>query len=777
MRFRQLNSNPNSIMRKKLVKSKKSWIVVSSLSLAGGLFLLGGPTSVVKADTDTASVKTSVVSTTKASSTTTSSTTKSLTTTPKESTSSTTSPVVSSNSSDATTTKNSTPVTTEKIATDTSSTNKNQETSTVKDSTATTANTQTDTSKSENTNAVKSDPTDNIKTPVTEKPAIDTVDTQSDTKKVENTDTVKDESTDDTKAPVTDTTTNTDKNATNVVEPVTTTTADLKVSNLMANLALSKAQLADLGVQATALAITPENATLEDGNIAEGMQGTTPWSIDQSGVLHLGDKNKTTTLADNKTTTTDKVSTGSSNTDVSTVTSSPTSPWAGHADSIKTITFDGNVNTASDMNHMFSDLSNLTTITNADKLITPQGSDDDEDKTIKNATGLFANDPKLTSISTISGTTGAQSNTVDLSGWKLGSVTSTEDMFLNDSSIEHIIFPSAQEDTLTKNLNSRYMFKNDTSLKDISFPNWQFRSGDFDMSGIFQNDTSLTTLDLSSWNMNSNTETGDSSKGEGMFDGTDSLTSLHLSVNNKFKNYTGLSSAQGSKWIGGGKTLLADPTGSDGSTTYNLNNLTANLGTYVKGGTEFKPDGSTATPLNFTLIVPSNMGDIPIPVTGTIYSSVTGDVPQKDGYTANYTQVQGNILADKAVTSYYVTYTANPYTTKVSTSKGSQDVDIPAGVVGTTSNPISLPSVNGYIAPQIKVQYTKDGNIITDLKGNVISDDNKLTYTGEPLDNNAAVAVTDPTTGKSVSIDVPDGKVGDSVTLNIPNYDNDGYTA
>ncbi|KRK80123.1 KxYKxGKxW signal peptide domain-containing protein [Companilactobacillus nodensis] len=61
MRFQQLKRDPNAVMRKKLVKSKKNWIVVSSLSIAGGLFLMGGPSTVAKADAATESTKTEVV--------------------------------------------------------------------------------------------------------------------------------------------------------------------------------------------------------------------------------------------------------------------------------------------------------------------------------------------------------------------------------------------------------------------------------------------------------------------------------------------------------------------------------------------------------------------------------------------------------------------------------------------------------------------------------------------------------------------------------------------
>lgn len=41
MRFQQLKKNPNAILKKKLYKSGKSWIIKSSLSFAGGLILFG----------------------------------------------------------------------------------------------------------------------------------------------------------------------------------------------------------------------------------------------------------------------------------------------------------------------------------------------------------------------------------------------------------------------------------------------------------------------------------------------------------------------------------------------------------------------------------------------------------------------------------------------------------------------------------------------------------------------------------------------------------------
>ncbi|KRK65577.1 hypothetical protein FC72_GL000018 [Companilactobacillus tucceti DSM 20183] len=74
MRFQQLNRDPNTVMRKKLVKSKKNWVVVSSLSIAGGLFLLGAPSYVANAATTTDAVQQEVVTPTSSDSGTTSTT-------------------------------------------------------------------------------------------------------------------------------------------------------------------------------------------------------------------------------------------------------------------------------------------------------------------------------------------------------------------------------------------------------------------------------------------------------------------------------------------------------------------------------------------------------------------------------------------------------------------------------------------------------------------------------------------------------------------------------
>ncbi|WP_338232167.1 KxYKxGKxW signal peptide domain-containing protein [Companilactobacillus muriivasis] len=58
MRFQQLKKQSNVILRKKLYKSGKNWIVATTLALAGGI-ILGMPSMVVKADdVDTDTVNT-----------------------------------------------------------------------------------------------------------------------------------------------------------------------------------------------------------------------------------------------------------------------------------------------------------------------------------------------------------------------------------------------------------------------------------------------------------------------------------------------------------------------------------------------------------------------------------------------------------------------------------------------------------------------------------------------------------------------------------------------
>lgn len=537
---------------------------------------------------------------------------------------------------------------------------------------------------------------------------------------------------------------------------------------LAANLAVSKAQLASLGISAEDLTLTPEAEVLADGNIAEGTQGTTPWKIDADGVLHLGTAGETTSLADNTATTTQHTSTGSSQIDSSSTETkeSPTSPWMKHANDITRINFEGDVNAASDMSYMFADLNKLTTITNANKLHTVVSN-----VSMTKTVGMFANDTNLKEISSDS-TTNETKPTINLSSWNFASVTDANSMFLNDSSIEYVTFSEYKESTLKSNTNFNYMFKNNTSLITAYMPQLQFRRTK-SMIGMFQNDRSLTALDISSWNManSSSIDTGDSSKGEGMFDGTDSLTSLTLSSINRFSSYTALSSKNGSSWIEeGGKSIMSDPSKADNSTTFNLNSIVSNLGSGILNPTEFKTDGNVPADIEANLIIPSNLGDIETSISGPIYSSQDVKVPTKDGYTANVSTITANILNDKAVTNYYVTYTpvaSNPGQKVTFTAPDGQSktLNIPDGVYGTDGS-ITIPDFDGYTHTNttVTVIYGPDGVAIvntTDI------------YSPVKSKSGQTVTFTAPN-GQSRTIDIPEGAYGTDGSITVPNID--GYT-
>lgn len=766
MRFQQLNRDPNSIMRKKLVKSKKNWIVVSSLSFAGGLLLLGGPAEIVHAADTTVAPTEQVATPTSSDSKTDATKTDS---TKSADVTKAVAPVTTEENNDSTVQSDTVaPVeketaTTEKTdATDTNAVSEtlNKETTTpdIKE-TRTTSEAQPVVAKDAQTIAES----ENTEVPVSNTDVKDTQTTTEDVKNIDgekvdtpvpDSDIATDETTD---------TTQSDVNKENVIQ-----NDGAQDDILAANLAVSKAQLASLGISAEDLTLTPEAEVLADGNIAEGTQGTTPWKIDADGVLHLGTAGETTSLADNTATTTQHTSTGSSQIDSSSTETkeSPTSPWMKHANDITRINFEGDVNAASDMSYMFADLNKLTTITNANKLHTVVSN-----VSMTKTVGMFANDTNLKEISSDS-TTNETKPTINLSSWNFASVTDANNMFLNDSSIEYVTFSEYKESTLKSNTNFNYMFKNNTSLITAYMPQLQFRRTK-SMIGMFQNDRSLTALDISSWNManSSSIDTGDSSKGEGMFDGTDSLTSLTLSSINRFSSYTALSSKNGSSWIEeGGKSIMSDPSKADNSTTFNLNSIVSNLGSGILNPTEFKTDGNVPADIEANLIIPSNLGDIETSISGPIYSSQDVKVPTKDGYTANVSTITANILNDKAVTNYYVTYTpvaSNPGQKVTFTAPDGQSktLNIPDGVYGTDGS-ITIPDFDGYTHTNttVTVIYGPDGVAIvntTDI------------YSPVKSKSGQTVTFTAPN-GQSRTIDIPEGAYGTDGSITVPNID--GYT-
>lgn len=728
MRFEQLKHDPNSVMRKKLVKSKKNWIVVATLSLAGGIFLMGTPSLNVKADTIPTQINAAKSSTT------------------------TKSPTDSSTTAQTNTATQSTTVDNNQTSTD--ATNESKSTANVAESPTTSASTPTD---------------DDDKTDLT-----------------------------------------------NTVET---------------NLAKSKTQLENLGVTPTELSADTNTDTTTNTNIAQGIQGTTPWFISADGSLHLGDSTQTTALADNTTTTTDKVS-GSSSTETATTptttpavtpsdtsstdtsnntntttntasdtdksnttqkqtstnsdteqnsspddsnsttsttntaptTSVATSPWQKYANNINNITFDGKVTGAVNMNHMFSDLSNLTTINNVNQLDT---------SSTENVSGLFANDTKLTTVTGSKTTDGV----VDLSDLNLTNLNDTSDMFLDDSSIQDITFPE-RASTIKKGVNFNYMFKNDISLNALDVSNWQFSYAKT-MLGMFQNDKKLKNLSISSWNMDTNPDTGDSSKNEGMFDGTD-LQSITLSSANTFKDYTALPSSKSNGWTDGDVAFSAEPNNSD-NYNYNLSSVKGSLTLYPTTFTPNSESDPTVPTYTVTLTVPTSLGNQTFTHTGTLNSSFSVTPNTFPGYTPDISTVVATITSTtQATTNYYINYVGN-----LVNQWRVNGVNSPTGqtmtVTGTTSSTGDPARIGDtfYINPDT----TNTGYTVSKVGSGLISADENgnptytvLTqpeYVGIDVPESSAQFTT--TTGVTKNVTIPEGQYGNTATtIDVP--DIPGYT-
>jgi hypothetical protein len=743
MRFEQLKHDPNSVIRKKLVKSKKNWIVVATLSIAGGIFLMGTPSMTVKADTIPTQVTTD-------------------------------------------------------------------------------ANTITKSPQNTSTTAA---PTNNT--------AKSTTDTPSETKSTN--DTTKNS------APTTATTNSTlnnNKNKTESANPVD------PVDSTQANLAKSKVQLESLGVTPTELnADTNIDTTTNNGNLAQGVQGTTPWYISADGSLHLGDSTQTTALADNTATTTETVSGSSStgesttptttttastpsntsdtsstdastntNTDANTATttastSTPsvatqtqsstnttptqnnstdssnsttsttnkiptttpvaTSPWQKYANNINNITFDGKVTAADDMNHMFSDLSNLTTINNINQLDT---------SSTTNVSGLFANDTKLTTV------TGSKStdNVADFSDLNLYKVTDASNMFLDDSSIKKITFPQSNNTAFGNINNLNYTFKNDINLNTLSIPNWQFSHAKT-MLGMLQNDKSLKNLDISSWYMASNPDTGNSSKGEGMFDGTD-LQSITLSSFNTFKPYTALPSTTSNGWTNGKNSFSADPNDST-NYSYNLNSIisTMNFGEKVDPFTPNSESDPTVPTYTVTLTVPTSLGNQTFTHTGTLNSSFSVTPNTFPGYTPDISTIVATITSTtQATTNYYINYVGNlvnQWTVNGVNSPTGQTKTV-TGTTSSTGDPARIGDTF-YINPDT----TNTGYTVSKVGSGLISADSNGNPTYTLLTQPEYVGIDIPAssvkftaaTGVTKNVTIPKGNYGNTTTtIDVPEIP--GYT-
>ena len=745
MRFQQLKRNPNNIIRKKLVKSKKKWIVISSLAFSGGLLFLGGPTTVVKADT----TQTSNIPTATATIPTT-----------------TTTPAIHATETNT--------------APDTSvpKSSKPSETTTPKKAAISTDQVETKPVDSKSTEDIKQPEKSGIPKPTTSTP----------------TDTTETVSKPDTAKPVIP---DSDVSTTSAIKP------DTPKPKAATPKSTDPTSPTDPTKPTTDVATKPENTTPEptldkDGHIASGVQGTSNWYISKDKTLHIGSGNlgnsksvvistvnyhhSSTSITTNNSEETDsEISTDSDdldNTEINVISPNAvhsTSTWIDHAKNIDSITIDGDVTAAPDMQYVFADLKNLKTIQNIDRIHT---------KDVKDMEGLFMNDQSLVSATTSTAADSSTSQTVDLSSWNVSGVENVKNMFMNDHKVVNIKFNSSGQNTIKHVKDFSYMFKNDDNLtfadSNNPFLNWNLNYAEI-FNGMFQNDTSLRHLNLFGFladnpRVNSNgqieyPDTGDSSKNEGMFDGTnlESITFGTLSHILRFSNKTALPSSKSNYWVAkNGSNFLAMPNkdgGGLGSVFVRDGNVPAPTGnlsiTYTPDATRpITTVGNLIFHINSNVPIPNNENDVHLH-DSNIGETIPVSVPSVVGYTPDRHYVNAFVVGEgKVVSNDTVIYTGNKVPAfeikaqlhdqnsfeniQISTNKDGKPIRV-------GDNFTFSPHVNGYVTSDGDgvVTVSKDGNYSFTINHQasytpVVSHAHDITFTASETDKNSTKTVSIP---------------------------------
>jgi hypothetical protein len=366
--------------------------------------------------------------------------------------------------------------------------------------------------------------------------------------------------------------------------------------------------------------------------------------------------------------------------------------WGGNSSTITTININNKVTAPKNSSYLFSDMPNLTAINNLSNFDTT---------TTENTEGMFKNDSSIESI--------------DLSNNNLATINNASHMFENNSSLKTVTYPTKNDTTMNKIQDTSYMFANCISLTDPDVSGWQTHYIN-NMTAMFKNDANITDLNLQGWlEYAKNINTGDSSLGQGMFDGTD-LQTITIGNSMYFSPETALTSKSGATWTNGSQKFLGVPITSDDGT------VTGGIGSVYKGpGSSIAGAGMIASTYHAIAADPGT----------TVMNLIT--VPTNHG---NITvEAQGNVGE-------------------------SSDVTLPETI-----------SVDGqtYITTAKTVKATFGQTMATadlDASGNAISSSNPIVYTGEPVVGTQKDIPTN-LSGK-ITIDIPAGHVGDSIAVTIP---------
>jgi len=255
-----------------------------------------------------------------------------------------------------------------------------------------------------------------------------------------------------------------------------------------------------------------DQAVVAEGRLRQGWWDNertgAPWALCDNGVLEVGEG------------FIDQMNVGGS-------------PWYGYRDYIREIVFTRPIIARSTINHLFSDLTNVTSIKGLEYFDTSQ---------VTNMAGTFFGLRNLRSL--------------DLSSWDTSRVRSMGSMFGGSSALTNLDLSTWDTSQVT---GVSWMFSGTRNLRNLDISTWD-TSSVTDMSWMFQNASSLTSLDLSNFNTNQ-VRTMNS-----MFTGTTNLRQLTLGEDFRLATNAGLPTVRSNDeftgfWqkVGGG--TVDNPTG------------------------------------------------------------------------------------------------------------------------------------------------------------------------------------------------------------------------
>lgn len=445
--------------------------------------------------------------------------------------------------------------------------------------------------------------------------------------------------------------------------------------------------------------------------------------------------------------------------------------WGGHSQDISSIQITSPVKAAKDSSYLFANMPKLTTISGLENLDT---------SSTTNMEGIFKNDTSLDSV--------------DFSKNNVHSVKNFSKAFENDSKLKKVIFPSDSHANAALVNDTRHMFANDKSLIDPGVKDWQVHLLLF-TAGMFKNDDQIPTFDIGGWLMNTSVNTGNSSIGEGMFDGIN-FQSIIFNNYAVFSPETALTSQRGNIWTS------VEPAYTDGSVAHfsgipnsssdnGLGSLYKQTNTNLQNSKTFVTnnhltkltynptvdDSTTNIPNLITL--PTNVGDQSFVAIGTVGITSSVDVPQTiivDGHkyktdTKTVTAKFGQTTATADQTVTYTNVKVAGGTVEIPTNNGSSvSLTVPDGNDGDTIDidvPVDqIPKGYHSIPTKVTIKYSDDSS------NHLLPDTKEIQISGDKAQGGPYTIPTS-TANKTISVVIPNGVVGGSVTIKLP--DKTGY--